>query len=238
LRAVGVDDKAAWVSPQQLKEAEATSMIKDTGISLERFKALKSTFTADAFCTEEERTRAASLLLVKNTRVPRYHFERSEGATTSKWCTPAQLEAEQLHQQQCTVLIASAGLAISRFRHLGVTGSRCTPLEKVQAGELLDARKPAPGDMYAVPLSCYMDAAFQDDDGYDEYGNNQQAAAKFPLWVTPEEHQQASDQWDGQSVLYDIDTQWGEMPWGGAYKDSLCYPPDGCGGYYGECYGY
>ncbi|KAJ3529137.1 hypothetical protein NM688_g7896 [Phlebia brevispora] len=34
--------------------------------------------------------------------------------------------------------------------------------------------------------------------------------------VTPAEVRAASDQWDGHSVLEDIDTQWGMIPEGGA----------------------
>ena len=33
----------------------------------------------------------------------------------------------------------------------------------------------------------------------------------------------ASDAWDARSIAHDIDTQWGAMPWGGAYKDSNEY---------------
>jgi hypothetical protein len=57
-------------------------------------------------------------------------------------------------------------------------------------------------------------------------------------FVTAEDVEQASRQWDGEGILYDIDTQWGAMPWGGAYSDSMQYPSDGEGGYMGQGYGY
>jgi hypothetical protein len=41
--------------------------------------------------------------------------------------------------------------------------------------------------------------------------------------VTVEDVEAASDAWDARSVAHDIDTQWGAMPWGGAYKDSEDY---------------
>lgn len=33
--------------------------------------------------------------------------------------------------------------------------------------------------------------------------------------VTPEQVDRASDQWDGEGILEDIDTQWGTVPQGG-----------------------
>lgn len=41
--------------------------------------------------------------------------------------------------------------------------------------------------------------------------------------VTPEDVEHASDYLDGVSIAYDIDTQWGLKPEGGAYKDSNHY---------------
>jgi hypothetical protein len=41
--------------------------------------------------------------------------------------------------------------------------------------------------------------------------------------VTEDEMEAASDAWDARSIAHDIDTQWGMMPWGGAYKDSNHY---------------
>lgn len=41
--------------------------------------------------------------------------------------------------------------------------------------------------------------------------------------LAPEDIQAASDQWDRRGLLYNIDTQWGSMPGGGAYKDSNRY---------------
>lgn len=41
--------------------------------------------------------------------------------------------------------------------------------------------------------------------------------------VTAQDVQRASDQFDGEGILEDIDTQWGLLPHGGAYKESEQY---------------
>ncbi len=41
--------------------------------------------------------------------------------------------------------------------------------------------------------------------------------------VTPEDVEEASDHWEGIGILHDIDTQWGMIPGGGAYKESNHY---------------
>jgi hypothetical protein len=41
--------------------------------------------------------------------------------------------------------------------------------------------------------------------------------------VTAEDVRAASDAWDARGILHDIDTQWGLIPGGGAYKDSDFY---------------
>jgi hypothetical protein len=38
--------------------------------------------------------------------------------------------------------------------------------------------------------------------------------------VTPEDVERASDKWDAMGIAHDIDTQWGSIPHGGAYKES------------------
>lgn len=45
------------------------------------------------------------------------------------------------------------------------------------------------------------------------------------------------DEEDARSILFDIDTQWGSMPQGGAYKDSETYSPEEYA-YYSKYYGY
>eukprot|EP00798_Chlamydomonas_sp_ICE-L_P004369 gene4369-14493_t len=42
-------------------------------------------------------------------------------------------------------------------------------------------------------------------------------------WVTIDDVDRASDAWDARSIAHEIDTQWGDMPCGGAYKDSNIY---------------
>ena len=64
------------------------------------------------------------------------------------------------------------------------------------------------GHLYEIPLQAYREA----DVAYSRSD-----------YVTAEDVQLASDAWDARSLAHDIDTQWGEMPWGGAYKDSNHY---------------
>jgi hypothetical protein len=62
-----------------------------------------------------------------------------------------------------------------------------------------------------TPLQTYFVPA-KAGDSSDEY-------------VSDDEYDGArrSDEEDARSILYDIDTQWGMMPQGGAYKDSNHY---------------
>ena len=113
----------------------------------------------------------------------------------------------------------------------------------------LDATKVQPGGMLCVPLGFYSDSGevFNSDGGggaslsepedSDDY-DDPHSESKGPIWVTPAQHQRASDRWDAESIAYDIDTLWGEMPWGGAYSDSQQYASDGNGGYMGQGYGF
>jgi len=50
--------------------------------------------------------------------------------------------------------------------------------------------------------------------------------------VTPEQVEDASDQFDAAGIAHDIDTQWGAMPWGGAYKESNHFYGPGVYDYY------
>ncbi len=59
-----------------------------------------------------------------------------------------------------------------------------------------------------IPLQAYIEAG---------------VAHSRNAWVTRQDVQAASDAWDARSILHDIDTQWGSMPLGGAYKDSNHY---------------
>lgn len=124
-----------------------------------------------------------------------------------------------------TVRIQDTGLEFSRFEHLGIRGQFCSERDVSRAKALIDATKVGPGAIHVIPLRCYRGLGVSRRRG-------------GPIWVTKEEHDEASDQWDGESVLYEIDTQWGMLPMGGAYKDSLHYSEDGRGGYLGEGFGY
>jgi hypothetical protein len=64
------------------------------------------------------------------------------------------------------------------------------------------------GHLCEIPLQAYIDAdvAWSRND-----------------FVSEEDVEAASAAWDARSIEHDIDTQWGAMPWGGAYKDSNHY---------------
>ena len=64
------------------------------------------------------------------------------------------------------------------------------------------------GHMCEIPIQAYREA------GVAHSRND---------YVTDQDVQAASDAWDARSVAHAIDTQWGAMPMGGAYKDSNHY---------------
>lgn len=64
------------------------------------------------------------------------------------------------------------------------------------------------GHLYEIPLQAYIDA---------------EVAWSRNDYVSEEDVEAASDAWDARSIAHDIDTQWGAMPRGGAYKDSNHY---------------
>ena len=64
------------------------------------------------------------------------------------------------------------------------------------------------GHLYEIPLEAYAEA---------------DVASNWTDWVSEEDVQRASDSWDARSIAHEIDTQWGSMPWGGAYSDSNEY---------------
>lgn len=61
-----------------------------------------------------------------------------------------------------------------------------------------------------IPLQAYRDAGVDVRRGRNSL-------------VTPSDVERASDAWDAQGILHDIDTQWGMIPEGGAYQDSNHY---------------
>ena len=65
------------------------------------------------------------------------------------------------------------------------------------------------GHLCEIPLHCYQARG---------------VASRMSDYVTEADVELASDQWDGEGILYDIDTLGGEMPHGGAYSDSQHYP--------------
>ena len=62
--------------------------------------------------------------------------------------------------------------------------------------------------MCEIPLAAYIDAG---------------VASRRNDFVTAQDVEAASNAWDARSVAHDIDTQWGDMPRGGAYSDSNDY---------------
>jgi hypothetical protein len=64
------------------------------------------------------------------------------------------------------------------------------------------------GHKCEIPLQAYVDAGVADS------SND---------WVTEQEVEAASGAWDARSIAHEIDTQWGDMPRGAAYKDSNHY---------------
>ena len=73
------------------------------------------------------------------------------------------------------------------------------------------------GHRCEIPLQAYAEAGVA-------YSSND--------YVTADDVDRASDAWDARSIAHDIDTQWGEMPGGGAYSNSNHYYGPGCYDYY------
>ena len=59
-------------------------------------------------------------------------------------------------------------------------------------------------NLYDIPLRVYETIGVQ--------------RARPSSMVTPAQVRAASDQWDGEGILEDIDTQWGSLPQGGALE--------------------
>ena len=102
--------------------------------------------------------------------------------------------------------IDSTGVSRERFRLIGNNTDYCAPEELERAKRC--QRVKDTGIRYE---------AFGEADVYFDSEND---------LVTPEEIQRASNAWDARSIAYEIDTQWGSMPRGGAYKDSNYYYGD------------
>lgn len=73
------------------------------------------------------------------------------------------------------------------------------------------------GHQCEIPLEAYAQTGVASD--WDDF-------------VTKSDVVAASNNWDVRSVAYDIDTQWGEMPEGGAYSNSNYFYGPGCYDYY------
>lgn len=58
-------------------------------------------------------------------------------------------------------------------------------------------------------------------DAYEEAGVDTRRGRE--ALVTPGDVERAEEEWDMRAVLHDIDTQWGMLPEGGAYKESNRY---------------
>ena len=73
------------------------------------------------------------------------------------------------------------------------------------------------GHMCEIPIQAYREAG---------------VASSWNDYVTDNDVQAASFAWDARSIAHDIDTQWGELPGGGAYSDSNYYYGPGEYDYY------
>ena len=73
------------------------------------------------------------------------------------------------------------------------------------------------GDVCETPLQAYQEAG---------------VAHGWKDWVTKQDVDQASDAFDARGIAHDIETQWGSIPGGGAYKDSNHYYGPGIYDYY------
>ena len=62
------------------------------------------------------------------------------------------------------------------------------------------------GDVCEIPIHCYTAVGVSTH----RYGSG--------TYVTPEDVRAASDQFDGEGILEDIDTQWGKIPEGGVLE--------------------
>jgi hypothetical protein len=59
-----------------------------------------------------------------------------------------------------------------------------------------------------IPIQAYREAG---------------VASSWNDYVTERDVEMASSSWDARSIAHEIDTQWGDMPGGGAYSDSNYY---------------
>ncbi|KZT64981.1 hypothetical protein DAEQUDRAFT_769220 [Daedalea quercina L-15889] len=66
------------------------------------------------------------------------------------------------------------------------------------------------GHVEEIPLQAYREANVNVNRGWNTL-------------VTADEVRDASDAYDARGILHDIDTQWGMLPHGGAYKESNHY---------------
>lgn len=64
------------------------------------------------------------------------------------------------------------------------------------------------GHICEIPIKAYREAG---------------VASTRDDYVTERDVQAASDNWDARGLAHEIDTQWGTMPYGGAYSDSNHY---------------
>ena len=73
------------------------------------------------------------------------------------------------------------------------------------------------GHLCEIPIQAYNEAG---------------VASSWNDYVTDKDVQAASDAWDARSIAHEIDTQWGDLPEGGAYSDSNYYYGPGEYDYY------
>lgn len=102
---------------------------------------------------------------------------------------------------------------------------RCRDAERANE----EARKPSAGACCVKDVQrCYGHSCEIPIQAYCEAG----VAFSWNDYVTERDVEAASNAWDARSIAHEIDTQWGEMPLGGAYSDSNYYYGPGEYDYY------
>eukprot|EP00775_Hariotina_reticulata_P009997 gene9997-biopygen11968 len=149
-------------------------------------------------------------------------FAKGLGHRRCKDCVAQAAGCEQQQQQHCTAPAtnshASAGSGVSTsISHLtrnqkqrtckDVGQSLATEAARSRRVRVRDVQRHF-GHLCQIPLEAYIEA---------------DVAHSWNDFVSEEDVMRASDAWDARSICYDIDTQWGDMPWGGAYSDSNHY---------------
>jgi hypothetical protein len=122
-------------------------------------------------------------------------------------------------------------LGLDRFKGQETKCKSCQSKRKWEEEEIVNATQRNPsagacrvkdvqkefGHLCEIPMAAYLEAG---------------VASHRKDYVTKRDVQKASNAWDARGAAHEIDTQWGSMPWGGAYSDSNHYYGPGEYDYY------